>query len=112
MPTTTLTLNYKVIEDNSGGLHLFVFDAGEKSIFTYFGYEHNIGQLTQDLDALVVGDYTSDWDGNEDDPQAYYEITASEYGWEIVATGKAGVRTLYTDKMGIAASLEFNQARI
>lgn len=58
-----------------------------------------------DIQALKNGDNpATDWDGNEDNPQAVYDnIVSFEYGWEIVADNDG----IYPDKMGGAACLEF-----
>lgn len=64
-------------------------------------------------DDMVLADYealknganpVTDWDGNEDNPQAVYDnIVSFEYGWEIVADNDG----MYPDKMGCAACFEF-----
>lgn len=58
-----------------------------------------------DIQALKNGDNpATDWDGNENNPQAVYDnIVSFEYGWEIVADNDG----IYPDKMGCAACLEF-----
>jgi hypothetical protein len=58
-----------------------------------------------DIQALKNGDNpATDWDGNENNPQAVYDnIVSFEYGWEIVADNDG----IYPDKMGCAARLEF-----
>lgn len=58
---------YKVIEDNGGGLALVVFaEDGETVEYIHTGYEYNPGQLTEDLAALKNGDDpVKDWDGND-----------------------------------------------
>lgn len=72
---------YEVIEDNGGGLTLVVFNKNGK-----------------------VDNPVTDWDGNEDNPQAVYDnIVSFEYGWEIVADNDG----MYPDKMGCAACFEF-----
>lgn len=101
-------MKYKVIEDNGGGLHLYVF-SGSKCVWAYTGYEYNPGNLVQDLSALEDGaDPRDDWEGGVDDPQATYENTTSyEYGWEVVAECGKGRRKLHKAKMGRAAQVEF-----
>lgn len=97
---------YQVIEDNGGGLTLVVFGSNNNVEYLHDGYEHNPGQLQQDLKALRDGDDpANDWEGNAEDPQAMYDnITSYEYGWEIVADNDG----IYPDKMGAAARIEFN----
>jgi hypothetical protein len=98
---------YQVIEDNGGGLTLVIFDAQDKVVYLHSGYEYNSkpGQLQADIEALKHGDNpVTDWDGNEEDPQAMYDnITSYEYGWKVVADDKG----IYPDKMGAAASREY-----
>lgn len=99
---------YQAIENNGGGLSLFVFH-GKKVIFAHSGYEYSKGSLITDLDALDTGDDTKSWEGNEDNPQGVYDkITSYEYGWVIVASGANGNRKLFKSEMGSAAQLEFN----
>jgi hypothetical protein len=103
---------YQVIEDNGGGLALYVEDAGD-IIYSHSGYEFNPGQLSHDLDNLDAGKgNVRDWEGCDEDPQGNHDsIISYEHGWEIVADGNMigsnGVRHLYKGKMGVAAMLEF-----
>jgi hypothetical protein len=98
---------YKVVEDNGGGLSLYVFD-GAKVIFAHTAYEYSPGHLVLDIDALDSGSDTSDWEGCEDDPQASWDsVTSQEYGWQIVANGGGGKHRLHKAVMGAAAQLEF-----
>ena len=56
-------------------------------------------QALKDGDDPVV-----DWDGNEENPQEFYDhMTSFQYGWEVVADNEG----IYPDKMGCAASIEF-----
>lgn len=101
-------MKYQVIEDNGGGLHLYVF-SGAKCVWAHTGYEYSPGNLVADLDALESGDDPRrDWDGGADDPQETYDNTTSyEYGWEIVADGGKNRRKLRKGRMGCAAQIEF-----
>lgn len=101
-------MKYKVIEDNGGGLHLYVF-SGRRCIWAHTGYEYSPGNLTADLDSLENGaDPRRDWDGGMDDPQAAYDNTTGyEHGWEVVAEGGNDRRKLHKARMGAAAQLEF-----
>jgi hypothetical protein len=97
---------YEVIEDNGGGLTLVVFNNNGIVDYLHSGYEYGTsGRLMDDIQALKNGDNpATDWDGNEDNPQAVYDnIVSFEYGWEIVADNDG----IYPDKMGCAACLEF-----
>lgn len=67
-------MNYKVFEDNGGGLHLVVYNQKEKPIYYHSGYEYVKGQLTEDLKALKDGDNpVTDWEGNEIESLWTYE---------------------------------------
>ena len=101
-------MKYKVVEDNGGGLHLYVF-SGSKCVWAHTGYEYSPGNLIADLGGLESGDDPRrNWEGGADDPQATYENTTGyEYGWEIVAEGGKGRRKLHKGKMGRAAQIEF-----
>lgn len=102
---------YTVIEDNGGGLHLYVWQ-DDQVVYGHSGYEHNPGQLTNDLRELDFGSDVETWDGNEDDPQAEWDYWTPEMqrngGYQIVARGKNGERSIYADRMGAAARKEFN----
>ena len=103
---------YQVIEDNGGGLALYVFGEGGIDggvvVFAHTSYEYNKGQLSIDLDNLDAGGDVALWDGNEDDPQALYDdLDNFETGWQKVAEGFDGKRNLYPKLMGTAAQLEF-----
>lgn len=98
---------YKVIEDNGGGLHLYVF-WGSKVIYAATDYEYRPGKLMQDLDVLDAGTDIGGWESNVDNPQVDYDsITSYEYGWQCVTTGGGGQRHLYKARMGRAAQTEF-----
>ena len=96
---------HEVIEDNGGGLTLAVFSQDGKVEYIHTGYEYVEGQLRADLEALKSGDNpVEDWDGNEEDPQSFYDDFLSyEYGWEVVADNDR----IYPDRMGGAARKEF-----
>lgn len=99
--------NYKVIEDNGGGLHLFVFGSKNKVIYAHAGYEYTPGQLTEDIIALNDGSDPREYDGNEEDPQACWDSLDDESyrngGWKIVADNDG----IYHGVMGRAAQREF-----
>ena len=107
--------NYKVIEDNGGGLALVVFAEGGETIeYIHSGYEYNPGQLTEDLENLKNGDDPAkDWDGNEldstegmenpEDLESWFPWSQKGQGWEAVADNDG----IYPEDMGGAASQEF-----
>lgn len=96
---------FKAIEDNGGGLTLVVFGENGKVEYLHTGYEYNVGQLSEDLTALMNGDDpANEWEGNEENPQEMYDnITSYEYGWEVVADNDG----TYPEKMEAAAHIEF-----
>ena len=106
---------YKVIEDNGGGLALVVFaEDGETVEYIHTGYEYNPGQLTEDLEALKNGDDPAkDWDGNDldsvdglenpTDLEGWFPWNQKGQGWEVVADNDG----IYPEDMGGAASREF-----
>ena len=105
---------YKVIEDNGGGLALVVFaEDGETVEYIHTGYEYNQGQLTEDLEALKNGDDpVKDWDGNDlnnaemeapEDLESWFPWNQKGVGWETVADNDG----IYPEDMGAAARAEF-----
>lgn len=74
---------FEVLEDNGGGIQLFIFDENRKVEYAHIGYEFVPGQLVKDLKDLADGSNPKeDWEGNEDDPQAMYDdVTSLESGW-------------------------------
>ena len=110
--------NYKVIEDNGGGLTLIVSaENGETIEYIHTGYEYNPGQLKEDLENLKNGDDPAkDWDGNAmkdeeiiaemDDPEdleSWFPWDQKGIGWEVVADNEG----IYPEDMGVAAKEEF-----
>lgn len=99
-------MKFQVIEDNGGGLHLFLL-RGRRVIHATANYEFYAGALMADIDALVAGDENFE-ESNVDDPQAAYDyLIGSEYGAEIIAEGGKGRLKLHKSRMGRAAQSEF-----
>jgi len=102
-------LTYEVLEDNAGGLYLFVFD-GDKIKFGFENFEYSPVSLVGCLDELDNGAGENDvsgWEGQLPDPQAdYASLTGHEFGWEPVARNTGSGRELFPDRMGVAATLE------
>lgn len=103
-----------VIEDNGGGLALFVYakrgmGSGE-IMWGHHGYEGVKGQLTEDIHNLLNGDNPErDWEGCMDNPQAAYDdYDGYEYGWEVIAKIFCNRVVTYPCKMGAAGRIEFN----
>lgn len=113
-----MTAKFEVIEDNGGGLHLFVFINDEISYYAN-GYEYHVGQLSEDIKYFMDDGNTNGWGVQTDFhgeeytlsfmQSAYEDFTSSEYGWELVAEGNyvTGDVNYYWDRMGDAASNEF-----
>lgn len=95
--------NYKVFEDNGGGLHLFVLGEGGAPIYAHTGYEQVHGQLRQDLDALAAGDDPMTWCGNElHEVPHLYDALCNDWCTDLVAD-QDGV---YLDHAGFNACYE------
>ena len=56
---------WNVTENNGGGLTLNVWDNKDNLIYIHAGYQHNPGQLSQDIRALCTGSDPIDLDDNE-----------------------------------------------
>lgn len=101
-------LNYVVIEDDSGGLHLAVF-RGNTCIWYGGGYEYNLDRLREDMTALRDGadpvrdEWETDLPEGYTPQQVYDEITGCDYGWSIIADEV----DLYTDYMGVMGRIAF-----
>jgi hypothetical protein len=100
---------YKIIEDNGGGLYLFVFDSdgnvidGIENLEYAPAGEYNTVKsgLATDPRAEIAG-----WDGHMDDPQSSYsDVTGYEYGWSVVDDNG----DLCVDAMGAAALRYFDK---
>ena len=92
---------YEVIEDNGGGMYLFVFDDTDQAVLGIENIEYcTPGYLTPPLDMADV----TGWDSQLDDPQAVYKnITSYEFGWAIVADQNG----IYPHQMGRAAQIVY-----
>ena len=99
----------QVIEDNGGGLHLYVFDAQGHMVYAHSGYEYEGNNLTDDIEKLISSDSVDGWDGCDENPQEGYDrLTQNEFGYEIVADIENGKCVLYPEHMGVAAKLAFS----
>jgi len=111
---------YVVVEDQGGGLQLFVFDTANRCVFARGSYEHTPGLLSQSLTALVngsdvVANYAT-WDTEIlDAAGAWEDVRIDDTGYySIVAMGiESRIRWAYAN-MGPASMAEFgvSQARI
>ena len=103
--------NYKVIEDNGGGLTLVVFAAdGETIEYIHSGYEYNPGQLSADLHLLQEGSNPARyWDGNDldsvdgmenpEDMESWFPWNQKGQGWEVGRTTKAYIRKTWAEPL-------------
>lgn len=108
---TTTKYDYAVIEDNGGGLHLYLFAPGTETAATAFdGFEYNPGSLLPALDALDAGDDARGWDGRKADAQADWDdLHKHDFGYEVICYRSTddAARTIYPDRMGRAGQIEF-----
>lgn len=107
-------LTWQVVEDNGGGLHLFVFEENDV-IYYADGYEHSDDALRDAVQALRDGrdPRAEGWElpiwvveGEHDIQRIYDELTSNQYGWQIVADQDG----IYPDRMGAAALRAFGLA--
>ena len=95
---------YQYIEDNGGGLFLFIFDAAGAVVECCSNLECAPFGEGKDIDLTDPIAATEDWEGLLSNPQRVYnEITGYEFGWRIVADQDG----LYPDRMGRAAEYYF-----
>lgn len=99
----------KVIEDNGGGLSLYIMDTDtNRCIYACYGYQHQPGLLTQDLKTLQEDDSIEGWKGNNREMVAEWAtIDIDGVGRELVAELSDGKMYTYPDAMGHVARLEF-----
>ena len=101
---------HQYIEDNGGGLYLFIFDANDKVLAGIENLEYaQAGEWHDVKDGLAADPLVEvgGWDGHLDNPQeAYNSLVREQLGYEIVCqSGK-----LYPDSMGRAAQRYFGEA--
>jgi len=105
----TKRLNYVVIEDNAGGLHLAIF-RGNKCIWWGSGYEHNLNCLREDIAALqdgadpILDEWKTDLPEGYTAQEIYDEITSCDYGWSIIADDV----DIYPEYMGAMGRIAFD----
>ena len=93
---------YQVIEDNAGGMYLFMFDILDGTVI--LGIENIENVEPGDLEDVDIDD-VSGWDSQLHNPQDVYdEFLNSEFGYEVVADQNE----VYPDRMGRAAQMVFN----
>ena len=106
--------DWAVIEDNGGGLHLYVFElhtgCNAPDAFTFvaaFCWREAVpGSLKEDIQALVLGTNIGEWENGEADPEASWrdwKHADEGTGWRVVFD-ECGVRD--TEHWGAAARKE------
>ena len=100
-----------VVEDNAGGLYLFVFGAGGinggRVIWAHAGYEYVPGQLSQDVAALIEGCDPREWENCMDNMQTVYDNMMDSDAYEVVAQVHGRKMHLFPRRMGRNAMIEF-----
>ena len=97
---------WQVVEDNGGGLHLFMFDDDGTTFAATSGYEHNPGNLMLDIQAWYMTGSVDGWEGLEPNAQSNYNaMTASPAHGAIIAQGDSTGAEFYIDSMGSAGHI-------
>lgn len=101
--------DYTVIEDNGGGLHLFLFRPGtEELVSAYTGFEYAPGSLLASLASLNDGDDAKRWDGKMDDAQEVWDyLREHDYSHKVIAYSDGQAYAINPDHMGAAGRIEF-----
>ena len=110
------TYQYQYIEDNGGGLHLFVLDEDNQVVLGITNLEYApAGEWYKVKDSLNRAAYAeaSQWSGQMqeydiDPTAAYQEFINDEHSSKVVA--QDGM--VYPDRMGVAAQKYFSQRSI
>jgi hypothetical protein len=103
---------YQVIEDNAGGLHLFVWHANTLRFGCYnlehISHDDFMATLTYIETPGATLKELARWDSQYDDVQAAYDYTtANALGYESIAVYEDGQRTIHPDRMGRAGQTAF-----
>lgn len=98
---------YQIIEDNGGGLSLYVFDTSGNVVDGIydlsFAQDGEYNQVRAELAADPLTEIAG-WDGHLENAQVDYDsLTNYECGWTVVCDNG----TLYPDRMGRAAERYF-----
>lgn len=103
------TVEFSVLEDCGGGLHLAVFDDEDRCIYFASGGEQNLQDLADSVKALLAGDHPlrDGWElegafvGGEAQ-EVYEDLISYPYGWEVIGQVIAGDYRLYPSRAGAA----------
>lgn len=116
---------YEVIEDNAGGLHLFVFGSDSAIVYAADNWETSPGALRESLEELRRTGTTEGWDGMDrwdelgitpeesyaklqhwiDEGMGGAQLIADQHGTYPNRMGEAGKRELLTTAERIAEKL-------
>jgi len=92
---------FEVIEDNAGGIYLFVFGSDGQVIWGDGEFQFHREELMKSIQALKAGDNPSEWDQGASDPQDEYDFCISQgsTNFFVIATEEGLVAS---DEMGEA----------
>lgn len=99
-------LSYQVIEDNSGGLHMAVFDVDGSVRWMHSGYQYHEQDLLSDIEKIRAGEdpAVDGWEADEVNRQELYdEIMSYTNGYEVIAD----TDSVYAELMGNAGQRAF-----
>lgn len=109
-------LSFVAVEDNAGGLTLYIFNARGEIVYSHSGYEFNQGQLSADIKELLSSDSIAGWEGNElsaENPDGGWNFAMDRMGLGIETVAVSDEKSLtgvtfFPEKMGNNANDEFN----
>lgn len=100
---------YQYIEDNGGGLYLFVFDGDGNLVEGIGNLEYAGAGEGAEVQAALRADAVAEvrtWEGRLDDPQTVYDAFCADWTAQTVADE----RGVYVERMGRAAMRYFGIA--
>lgn len=106
-----ISINFEVIEDNAGGLHLFVFDCNWMPVIAFCNFEYYKGSLQEMLIELSEYEYAEDFafhykdDNGILNPTGLYNELRKDGSGNNVIIDSYG---FYISEMGSAAKYEFD----
>lgn len=95
----------KIIEDNGGGITVYVMQSDGACIYAHSGYEYgDPRQLLLDIDSLLTDDSVADWEGNEEELVAEWPTLDLDtpHHRQVIASVADGELTTYPTRMGRA----------
>ena len=116
----SIAKKFNVIEDNTGGLTLVIFNNDNKIEYIETDFQYDPGSLVSVLEKLSYGDDLSDSEENLlDNPfevsfvenpkrlESWFPEEQYKTGWNIIADNDG----IYPDSMGTAGQIEFGIRR-